>query len=227
MKKFIGEWSMFEKIWLSVFTGVILYLSYVWQDSIVGIVTSITGMLCVVLVAKGKISNYYFGIVNVALFAYLSYNQGFYGVFMLNAFYFLPMQFVGLWMWRKKSTSQKEFDVKVMPMSRKAKTVWGIVTVVAIAVYGYILFLLNGNLPIVDSVTTILQVLAMWFMVKAFKEQWSLWIVVNMVSIGMWLYAFATTGDDVSVLVMWVAYLVNSIYGYVKWNKESKEGVQV
>lgn len=227
MKKFIGEWSMFEKIWLVAFTGVILYLSYVWQDSLIGIISSLTGMLCVVLVAKGKISNYYFGIINVVLFSYLSFNQGFYGVFMLNAFYFLPMQFVGIWMWKRKAAQEQQFDIKISDMSNKTKVKWSVITVLSIVGYAYVLMLLKGNLPLVDSITTVLQVLAMWFMVKCFKEQWLLWIVVNIVSIGMWLYAFTTTGNDVSVLIMWVAYLVNSVYGYVKWHKESKEEVQL
>lgn len=227
MKKLLKDWTLFEKIWLVSFTLVILYLSYVWKDSVLGIISSLTGMLCVVLVAKGKISNYYFGVINVALYAYLSYQQGFYGETMLNALYFLPMQFYGLWVWRKRKADNNGFDVNVAIMTKKAKINWTIIGVVSILTYGFILQIMKGSLPFIDSTTTILQIIAMWFMIKRFKEQWTLWIIVDVISIGMWLHAFATTGNDISVLIMWVAYLVNAVYGYWNWNKAlKKEGLK-
>ena len=40
---------------------------------VLGSMAAITGVLCVVLVAKGSIWNYLFGLVNVSLYAYISY----------------------------------------------------------------------------------------------------------------------------------------------------------
>ena len=39
----------------------------------VGSIASIAGVLCVVLVAKGSIWNYLFGVINVSMYAYISY----------------------------------------------------------------------------------------------------------------------------------------------------------
>lgn len=68
----------------------------------VGSVAGIAGVLCVVLVAKGSIWNYAFGLVNVSLYAYISYKSSLYGDAGLNALYYLPMQFIGWWQWRKR-----------------------------------------------------------------------------------------------------------------------------
>lgn len=225
MKKFLNDWTMFEKVWLVSATVIMLVLSFIWKDSLIGMTASLTGMLCVVLVAKGKVSNYYFGIVNVGLYAYLSYQQGFYGEVMLNALYFLPMQFIGLYIWKKRLSSNGDFGVKVSILSNKEKSNWAIAAVVSIIAYAFALNLMGGNLVIIDSTTTILQIIAMVLMVKRVKEQWLIWIVVNVLSIGMWFYAFLSTGDDVSILVMWTAYLFNSIYGYVKWRKAEREAI--
>ena len=59
---------------------------------IVGSLAGIAGVLCVVLVAKGSIWNYVFGLVNVSMYAYISYKASLYGDAVLNAFYYLPMQ---------------------------------------------------------------------------------------------------------------------------------------
>ncbi|MEF9931948.1 MAG: nicotinamide riboside transporter PnuC, partial [Bacteroidales bacterium] len=49
-----------------------------------GSIASITGVVCVVLVAKRSMSNYLFGIINVSLYAYISYESSLYGDFLLN-----------------------------------------------------------------------------------------------------------------------------------------------
>jgi len=67
------DWTLFEKVWLVLFTAVNIYLFFAFEDSLLGLISSLTGMMCVVLVAKGKISNYYFGIVQTASYAYISY----------------------------------------------------------------------------------------------------------------------------------------------------------
>ncbi|MDO4626116.1 MAG: nicotinamide riboside transporter PnuC, partial [Pasteurellaceae bacterium] len=47
---------------------------------------AIAEILCVVFVGKGKISNYFFGLISVSLYAYISYTFQLYGEMMLNLF---------------------------------------------------------------------------------------------------------------------------------------------
>ncbi|WP_338453088.1 nicotinamide riboside transporter PnuC [Niallia oryzisoli] len=218
IKQAFSNWTLFEKSWLVIFTAINLYLFYAWQDSVLGLITSLSGMLCVVLVAKGKIFNYYPGILNILLYAYLSYQQGFYGEVALNILYFLPMQLIGLLLWQKhQSDKQNISDVAVSMLNKKLKFIWGMIIVAATVLLGFVLQKMGGAQPYVDASTTILQVAAQFFMIKRLVEQWITWIIVDMVSIWMWLTAFLTTGNDVTVLIMWIAYLFNAIYGYVNW----------
>ena len=67
----------------------ILYSILSGTIDIVGSVAGIAGVLCVVLVAKGSIWNYLFGIVNVSMYAYISYKASLYGDAALNALYYV------------------------------------------------------------------------------------------------------------------------------------------
>ena len=58
---------------------------------------------------------------------------------------------------------------------------------------------------------------------KRLTEQWFFWIMVDVLSIIMWAYIFITSGGDVSMLVMWSAFLVNAVYGYYNWRKLEKK----
>ena len=66
-----------------------------------GIISSVTGVACVVLTGKGKLSAYLFGLVNCVLYAIISYQAKLYGETMLNAIYYVPMQFVGFYVWSR------------------------------------------------------------------------------------------------------------------------------
>lgn len=222
MKTFWKEWTLFEKSWLLVFTVVNVYLYFAWEDSLAGLITSISGMICVVLVAKGKIANYYFGIVQTGLYAYISYSYGLYGEAMLNGLFYFPIQFIGIYMWNKHKTqnSTKGEDISVKRLSKKGWLVLILVSIVSSVLYAQILSAIGGQQVRLDSIAVVLSVIAQILMLKRFAEQWVLWILVNILSITLWIITLVQTGgNDWTMMVMWTAFLVNSIWAWFNWRK--------
>lgn len=131
-------------------------------------------------------------------------------------------------MWRKNRLSEKQQnDVKIAVLSQTARIGWGVLCVIATLSCGFILQQMGGALPFIDSLTAVLSIVAMIFMVKRLIEQWIVWIIIDLFTIYMWVVAFLAGGNDISVLVMWSAYLVNAIYGLVNWIRQyraQKEG---
>jgi len=54
-------------------------------------------------------------------------------------------------------------------------------------------------------------------MVARSRDQWILWIIVDIVSIYMWVDTYRRTGAGANMITMWSAYLVNALYGWYKW----------
>ena len=51
---------------------------------------------------------------------------------------------------------------------------------------------------------------------------------MNVITVILWVVVLINSGgNDWSVLAMWVAFLVNSVYGYINWLKISKETINV
>jgi nicotinamide mononucleotide transporter len=224
----LKDWTLFEKIWIVVFTAINLFLFFAWDDTLLGLITSISGMLCVVLVAKGKISNYYFGMVQVGVYTYIAFTYQLYGEAMLNGLFYLPVQFIGLWMWNRNKIRNKDSvvgeEIEVKKLSKKQWIYVAGSIVVATIVYAIFLQIIGGRSVGLDSATNILSITAQILMLYRFAEQWLMWIAVNVLSIAMWGIALATTGgNDWTILVMWTAFLVNSVYGYVNWIKMHKK----
>lgn len=197
---------------------------------VLGSLAGITGVLCVVLVAKGSIWNYLFGLVNVSLYAYISYKASLYGDAFLNALYYVPMQFIGYWQWRRRGAAISEAEagdegvqVKARRFNWKQRVLLAAGCAVAVVAVGMILDHFGDPQPYKDSTTTVLSIVAQALMALAFMEQWALWIITNVVSVVMWIICVVRGEAHAGVMViMWVFYLLNSINGLRVWLKLSK-----
>lgn len=196
----------------------------------VGSIAGIAGVLCVVLVAKGSIWNYLFGIINVSMYAYISYKASLYGDAALNAFYYVPMQFIGWWQWRRRGAAMNEAEsggngvqVKARRFTWRQRAILAAGCAAAVIAVGFILRHLGDPQPFKDSTTTVLSIVAQALMALAFMEQWALWIITNVVSVVMWCVCAARGEAHAAVMViMWTFYLLNSLNGFRVWLKLSR-----
>lgn len=118
--------------------------------------------------------------------------------------------------------NEKTHEVEKKEMQPRRKILLGVIVAAATAIYGYILQFLGGTLPYVDALSTVVSVAAMIVSIKMYAEQWILWIVVDVVTVIMWVFAFMQGSDSIATLLMWVVYLVNAFLMYVKWVKEAR-----
>ena len=215
---------------VGVIASNIIYSALSGNVDPVGSVAGIAGVLCVVLVAKGSIWNYLFGIINVSMYAYISYKASLYGDAALNALYYVPMQFIGWWQWRKMGAalSQKEAEgngvqVKARRFTWKQRILIAACCTAAVVALGFILRYFDDPQPFKDSTTTVLSIVAQALMALAFMEQWVLWIITNIVSVVMWIICVTRGEAHAAVMViMWSFYLLNSLNGLRVWLRLSK-----
>ena len=210
---------------LGVIVSNIVYSVLSKDVDLVGSIAAVAGVLCVVLVAKGSIWNYVFGVVNVSLYAYISYKASLYGDAGLNALYYFPMQFIGWYQWRKRGAAMSKVEAGDRPVQVTARRFnWkqrGLLfagCVAAVVAGGFLLKYVGDPQPFKDSTTTVLSIVAQALMALAFMEQWILWMITNVVSVVMWCICAARGDAHASVMViMWIFYLMNSLNGLRVW----------
>ena len=214
---------------LGIITSNIIYSVLSKEIDVAGSLAGITGVLCVVLVAKGNIWNYVFGLVNVSLYAYISFKATAYGDAALNALYYVPMQFIGYYAWKRRGASISSdasghgAEVKARRLSSKQRVLLGLGSAAAILLVAWILDMCGDGQPLKDSTTTVLSIIAQALMAMAFMEQWVLWILTNIVSVVMWVLFVIDGKPHAAVMViMWSFYLLNSINGLRIWLRLSR-----
>lgn len=228
MKKFFADWTKFEKGLMIVATALMIVLSFIWKDTPIGTLSAVTGVISVVLCAKGRVSNYVFGMVYVTAYAYVAFQNKLYGEVMMNLLYYVPMNVIGFITWTKLAKKKAESaqtgdvskDVETRHMSSKQRWMTFVIAVVVILAYWQLLKFMGGNLALIDSCSTIVSIIAMYLQVMRYTESWIMWIFTNLISIVLWLTAMLTQdSNNITMLLMWSAYLVNSTYGYINWKK--------
>ena len=220
LKKELSGWKAWEISWLLIATISITIITFILGEDILGLVAAVTGIICVILSGKGKLSTYIFAVIHILAYAYICFNAKYYGLLMLNVLYYLPMQFYGFIVWSKNMNPETNEVYKKSLSLKDTAILLAVVFAMTIA-YGIILQILNGNLPFVDALSTVVAVVALIISIKMYTEQWLLWIIVNVINVFMWIQAFLNGSGTVAILTMCVIYLVNSVIMYFKWRNES------
>ena len=92
---------------------------------------------------------------------------------------------------------------------------------VTVVVYGIILYILlnytDSPVPYMDSMTTALSVVATWMLARKIIEHWIIWVFVDAVSAGLYIYKslWPTT-------VLFIVYTIMAVAGYYEWKKKLK-----
>jgi nicotinamide mononucleotide transporter len=172
---------------------------------------------------------------------------------IINLFFFLPTQFVGMFAWKKMLKKGSRTDVKMRALKGTQTILLLVLAVIGTigfglvlngvdswftsvmqrnqSIYGYFTQIFGERTalvgPLIDSSTEVLQLLAQLFMILAFVEQWLLWILTDVITIFMWLMVIIADPQSVSwavpTLIMWIAYLINAVYGWRNWRSGARE----
>lgn len=224
IKKFVlselSGWKKLEIAWMIFCSFAIIILSLILKDNLLGIISALTSTWYALWAGKGKVSCYFFGIINSFCYGLISYQYQLFGEVMLNWGYYFPMMFVGLFFWKKHLNQHQE--ICKTKLGFKGRIILAVSSAAGIIVYAVILKLIGGRTPGLDSLTTVLSIAAMIMTVKRCAEQWFLWTVVNIASIIMWMRIFMAEGGAIASLLMWCIALANGIIFYFQWSKEVK-----
>ena len=217
LKNVLKGFTKMEWIGTIAFLVVLLTTQIATGSTLIALFASLMGFFYVTLVRKGSRLCYVFGGIQIATYIYISLSSRFYGDVMLNSFNLL-MQPIGWILWSKKSNNG-QVEVKKLEMNQLIAifAIWFMI----ICLYGkFILTPLGGNTPMIDAITTVTSITAMLLSLNAYKDQWTFWIICNTTTVYMWILAIGR-GDQSAfpMVVMWTAYLINSLVAKRQWDK--------
>jgi len=162
------------------------------------------------LIARRNIWNYAFGIAGVAIYGIVFFRAKLYSDMLLQVF-FLVVQLYGWRQWRRSQIDAGEVVVERLTASARLGWLAGIM--VAVAGWGWLMHrFTDAALPWWDASVAMTSVAAQILMSVRKLENWWLWIVANILSIGL----YATKGLWITT-GLYVLLLGISIWGLARW----------
>ena len=210
--------SLYEKLfmWGMVLLQILVYI--VAPDSWYGVVAGIAGCISVVLTAKGRWMMYPIGFIQNFTYTVLAFQNMFYGEVIEQVFYIVTMIW-GMVAWahnmHTNEDGTQDVNTRKFGLAEWLFTIAGVV--IGTWLFGRVLVALGAAQPYTDAATNVMALFAQILMVKRYREQWALWLLIDVFCIKMWWVA-----GNWSMVAMYIAWTANCIYGWMNWTKLNK-----
>lgn len=172
------------------------------------------GIASVYLAKNENIWVYPTGLVATVITVYLLYIAGYLGDMVIN-FYYSVMSIYGWYMWSRKSSSGEVLAI-TRTTAREKLIGFGMFLLTILVIFGvYIAF--GNEIKIenyIDIFTSGIFFTAMWLMALKKIENWTLWIIADVISIP--LYAYRGLG---MLSLQFLIFTILAIQAYFSWRK--------
>lgn len=130
--------------------------------------------------------------------------------------YYLVISFYGWWHWLYGGGSSETDE---LPITKTSMKQWFYISLASIVLFVLMVFVLknftDSPVPYGDAFVTSLSITATWMLARKLIEQWWIWVVVNLVSLVLfiWKGLYPTS-------ILFFFYFTMAVVGYFEWKKE-------
>ena len=204
--------------WIFLGIGILLQIITfsISPDSPMALLSGLLGVCSVVLGAQANILTFVFGFAQVLTYSYLCWQQRFYGELLLNAYYFFTMIY-GVYVWRSRLFRQDDRKLQVQTRRLSQPTLMLVVvgSLLLSIMAGWLLQTYTDDTqPYLDAFTTVPALVAQILMILVYREQWYVWLLVDVLATIMWIQA-----GNYCMAAQYAFWFVDFFYGFHQWNK--------
>ena len=190
--------SYLSENWLEI-VGTIIGFVYLWQE------------------VKASIWLWLTGIIMPAIYTVVYYQSGLYADFGIQIYYIVAAVY-GFLVWKFGKKEDGKSELKIVHTSVRQAVVLAVISIlIFVPIYFILVKYTDSTVPFCDTFTTALSITALWMLAKKHVEQWLVWIVIDAVSSGLYLYK-----ELYFTAVLYAVFTVVAVYGYKKWNLMEK-----
>lgn len=224
IKKLFYNWTKFEILLLVISIISVGVTGILCNSSILTQLCSITGILCAITQAKGKVISQFIGLVIVVLYSILSFQNKFYGEVIIYIFIMLPLFISGIISWIKNLNKETN-TVNENTLHKKEWIILTIVSIVLFVILYYLLKYFNTNQLLVSTLSLVTSLFATYLVARRSKYGFLFYIGNDIILFILW-GGQIIKGDFalIPILVNPIINFINDSYAWKSWNKREKEG---
>ena len=186
---------------------------------------AVLGIIYILLEYRASIWLWAVSIIMPLVDMMLYFRAGLYADFGMAIYYALAAIYgYAMWRWKKNGNGNDNVNINdnenegklpithfprrlILPTTLCFLVIW-------MAIYQLLIHCTDSSVPIQDSFTSALSIVALWALAHKYAEQWLLWIVVDAISAALYVYKGIPFKASLYSL-----YVVIAVFGYRKWIK--------
>lgn len=185
-----------------------------FYDHYIEVFGALTGIIYVVLEIRQSIWLWPLGLITSGIYVWVFFSTGFYADMGLQGYYVL-ISIYGWYWWLRGAKKSDSGTLPVVHIKLKPAAVLLLVFLFLFAAIWYILTdYTDSSVPLGDAFTTALSIVATWMLARKMIEHWILWVVADIVSMGLYIYK-----GLYPTVVLFAVYTLMAVIGYREWRK--------
>ncbi len=188
---------------------------------ILEMVAVVFGFLSVWYAKRENILVFPTGIISTGIFVYILWIFGLLGDMLINAYYF-SMSIYGWYIWTRKVDATHFIPITRTNTREKLWSVFLFFATVVFVVGVYLYFeKFNTWTAYVDTFTTAIFFVGMWLMARKKLENWTFWIIGDVISVPLYLYK-----GLIFTSLQYFLFTIIAVLGYLAWKKNLNKSPQ-
>lgn len=223
MKRFFNYFTRFEiGLWTSSVLLILVSFCAFDRENYMTLIASLIGATFLIFNAKGNPIGQLLTMVFGFLYGIISYGFAYYGEMITYLGMTFPMAFIALVSWLKNPYKDNKAEVKVNRLPKKEIPFMITLTVIVTVIFYFVLRYFNtANLfPSTLSVTT--SFIAVYLTFRRSPYFALAYAMNDVVLIVLWILASITDISYLSVVICFVVFFVNDMYGFISWKRMEK-----
>jgi nicotinamide mononucleotide transporter len=172
------------------------------------------GFLSVWYAKKENILVFPTGLINTGIFVYILWIYGLLGDMLINAYYF-SMSIIGWYIWTRKVDANHFIPIT---KTNRLEKIWSVFLFIGAIGFVFLVYALfdkfNSWTAYVDTITTAIFFVGMWLMAKKKLENWTYWIIGDVITVPLYLYK-----GLIFTSLQYLLFTIIAVYGYMAWKK--------
>ena len=223
LRKLNNYFTTFEKIlWIGSIVLITGSAVMFGKDGILSVIASLIGATSLLLNAKGNPIGQALGVIFSILYAIISFSFAYYGEMITYLGLTGPMALAAFISWIRNPSAKGKAEVKVNHIHRGEVLFMFILAAVVTVVFYFVLDFFNTANLIPSTVSVTTSFLAVYLTFRRNRFFAVAYAANDIVLIILWSLAALTDISYISVVVCFVIFFVNDIYGFVSWSAMRK-----
>lgn len=182
------------------------------KDNLLSFICGLSGAINVVLCSQRKLSFYLFAYIQMFTYIIIICQQHLWGELVENIFYVVTTT-IALFIWIK-NYNKEEKEVETQKLTKNGWIIYCSITIIGTILLYIILLHTNDPKPFLDAVSTVPAFIGQFLLMFRYREQWIMWLVVDITTLILWISI-----GNIFMVMQYVFWIINCIYGYIKWSK--------